>query len=123
MSEQTLDPTKAFIAQLAAEPQPLSKEGFQRLASSFYELPGNAAGGSLHIVLDDQNWERDHVRFCYGYAAGREDEAGVLLSQALLRLTDEQLRDYCGPEYCRSCKLDIEPCVGEDGCECPNGPA
>lgn len=110
------DPVKEFIAQLDATPQPLSLDAFKRLAREFYELPGNACGGSLHIVLDDQNWERDHVQFCYGYAAGKGDEAGTRFAGALLRLTDEQLRDYCGDPYCRACKHDV------DECECQGGP-
>lgn len=108
----------AFQSKLAAVPRPLSRADFDDLKSLFYALPGNEAGGSLHVVLDDCNWERDHVQFCYEYASELGDFSGAAFARALLELTDDQLRDYCGAPYCCTCKRDIEPLIGEVGCEC-----
>ncbi len=32
------------------------------LIKAYYDLPGNGAGGDLHCVLDDGNYEARHIR-------------------------------------------------------------
>ena len=56
----------------------------------YYELPGNAAGGSLHIVLEDGNVDEPLVAHCIQYAAKRGDKAGVALGNILLRMSPTQ---------------------------------
>jgi hypothetical protein len=53
----------------------------------YYALPGNGAGGSLHIVLDDGNIETGHIKYCREYAVERGDWRGVLIADALLART------------------------------------
>jgi hypothetical protein len=57
---------------------------------AYYAKPGNEAGGSQHIVLDDGNTADDNVRFCIEYARERGDEDGVKLAETLLRMSRAQ---------------------------------
>lgn len=57
----------------------------------FYRFEGNGAGGSLHVVLDDYNTERDTVAYCMKYASGRGDIAGAQLALLLLALRDDEI--------------------------------
>jgi hypothetical protein len=53
------------------------------LVRHYYELPGNAAGGALHIVLDDGNLSLDHLLFCREQAAAAHDNLGVQIADLL----------------------------------------
>jgi hypothetical protein len=64
-----------------------------KLSRAYYNMPGNGAGGSLHIVLDDGNIEVDHVRFCLEWAADRNDKPGVKLAEFLLTLTEDERQE------------------------------
>lgn len=65
------------------------------LVEEFYALPGNGAGGLLHIVLDDGNTEQIHVEFCRQEARKAGDEPAYWMAQVLLALTDEERRRVC----------------------------
>jgi hypothetical protein len=56
----------------------------------YYALPNNSVGGSLHIVLDDGNIHDEHVKFCIGYAEGKNDNEGVLLGKMILKASKTQ---------------------------------
>lgn len=58
----------------------------------YYAQPGNEAGGSLHIVLEDGNVADDYVRFCIEEAGRRDDVDGVALARLLLRMNKTQRR-------------------------------
>ena len=60
------------------------------LVTAYYAKPGNAAGGSLHLVLDDGNVQDEHVEFCRDYAAREGDEDGVALAELLLEMSVAQ---------------------------------
>lgn len=60
------------------------------LARAYYAKPGNAAGGNLHLVLDNKNVQDDHVRYCLECAMAADDSAGVELAQTLLKMTKTQ---------------------------------
>jgi len=60
------------------------------LVRRYYEDLGNCAGGSLHIVLDDNNMDDDSVRFCIENAIDREDLEGLSLGIVLLSLSKTQ---------------------------------
>ena len=47
-------------------------------------------GGSLHIVLDDQNVKDSHVQFCVEWARDHDDPLGALLAGLLLRMSKTQ---------------------------------
>ena len=101
--EQSGRATAEFLAMLDAVQMPLTEPDLMRLRGAFYALPENLSGGSLHVVLDDGNWEREHVEFCRGLAADRGDVAGERLAGLLLTLSDEQLRVWLGPGNCPVC--------------------
>ena len=52
----------------------------------------NGAGGSLHIVLDDGNLNRESIIFCQGYAGGKEDDRGGDIANLMLWMTIKQKR-------------------------------
>lgn len=87
---------KRFLRDLAATPMPLSLEDFTRLRRLFYAIDGNEVGGNLHIVLDDYNWERYHVEWCRDRAAKEGDVAGQRFAEAILTMTDAELRAWIG---------------------------
>ena len=60
------------------------------LVHAYYALPGNGAGGNLHIVLDDGNVDDSSVRFCLTQARERGDEPGIILAEALLLMSRTQ---------------------------------
>ena len=59
------------------------------LVDAYYELPGNGAGGELHIVLDDHNYERSHIRWCIAQAKKVETR---WLGHVLVMLSNSQRR-------------------------------
>lgn len=59
------------------------------LVNAYYELPGNGAGGELHTVLDDRNYERASIRYCLCHASKAETR---WLAQVLLLLSNSQRR-------------------------------
>lgn len=66
------------------------------LIATYYDRDGNAAGGSLHVVLDDSNWRDDSIRFCIDFARDRGDIEGQALAILLLVLPwEERLRHAC----------------------------
>ena len=58
----------------------------------YYAMPGNSAGGTLHIVLDDGNIDDGSVRFCLDRATEEGDAKGVELAGLLLRMSKTQRR-------------------------------
>jgi hypothetical protein len=60
------------------------------LVQAYYAKPGNFAGGSLHIVLDDGNVNDGSVQFCIDYAREKGDEDGIALGMLLLRMSKTQ---------------------------------
>lgn len=60
------------------------------IVRAYYAKPGNLAGGSLHIVLDDGNVGDDCVEFCEKEATERGDDDGVALARILRRMSKTQ---------------------------------
>lgn len=56
------------------------------LVKAIYETPEGGCGCCLHIVLDDGNFEEDHVRYCLEHA-----QHGICreVAELLLKLTEE----------------------------------
>jgi hypothetical protein len=59
------------------------------LTNAYYELPGNECGGELHIVLDDHNYQRPHIRWCREHATKPET---IALCDVLLLMSNSQRR-------------------------------
>ena len=59
------------------------------LVRAYYALPGNGAGGELHAVLDDHNYERSSIRYCIARASKVETR---WLGHVLLMLSNSQRR-------------------------------
>jgi hypothetical protein len=51
-------------------------------------LESNWGGGNLHIVLDDLNFERENIEFCYKEALDNDDVPGALICEKLLEMED-----------------------------------
>lgn len=68
----------------------MTRHEVTQMARDYYAKPGNGAGGSLHIVLDDGNIKDDSVEFCRKWAEDAGDEDGVRLAEALLGLSKTQ---------------------------------
>lgn len=62
------------------------------LVRAYYAKPGNEAGGSLHVVLDDGNVSDDDVRFCLQQTREHGDADGVALAEKLLLMSRTQRR-------------------------------
>lgn len=60
------------------------------VAKEYVALPQNSVGGSLHIVLEDDNIDNHSVDFCIQWAKDHGDEAGVRLGEMIRRLTITQ---------------------------------
>ena len=58
----------------------------------YRQKPGNALGGSLHIIVDDGNLADNDVEFCRGWARECGDVEGERLAEALLRMSVTQRR-------------------------------
>lgn len=59
------------------------------LVNAYYKLPGNGAGGELHCVLDDGNYERYFIRSTLAKAEKAETR---WLCHVLLMLSNSQRR-------------------------------
>lgn len=66
-------------------------EMLDSVIEAYYER--NVTGGSLHIVLDDGNWRRDHIEFCLEWARNHDDPVGEAISKLLLRAPDGVIRE------------------------------
>lgn len=53
----------------------------------------NAAGGNLHVSLDDGNMDGVSVWFCLREAANERDLDGVRIAVALLELSEDSRHD------------------------------
>jgi hypothetical protein len=87
----------------------------QAVLYAYLELPGNETGGSLHIVMDDFNYEDEHVRHCVEHAeatfipgAGARpdwhkeaDPAGAAVARMLLTLSIEERAAINDARRCR----------------------
>lgn len=106
--------SKEFMDLIECCEDPPTVREVNALVLAWYAMPEHGAGGSLHIVLDDHNWERDSIEFCRRYAAERGDVAGVCFAELLLTCSDEQLheclaRSYICADFCSRCNLQGEP--------------
>lgn len=54
---------------------------------SYYSIDGNGAGGSLHIVLDDNNLEDEHIQFCLEQAEQKADREGSAIAREMLTMS------------------------------------
>ncbi len=83
----------AFDALIArGDPKP---EEVAELIAAYEDIPENSNGGSLHIVIEDGNWEADHVRWCIDYAKERGDVLGAKLGALLLLLSEADRQEIC----------------------------
>lgn len=60
------------------------------LVDAYYALEGNICGGNLHIVLDDENLEDNHLQWCAGLAYGRGDHQAMDIVHLMLFMTMKQ---------------------------------
>ena len=60
------------------------------VARAYVAKSGNSVGGSLHLVLDDPNYDDGSVRYCLELARERDDQDGIVLAHLLLAMTRTQ---------------------------------
>lgn len=65
----------------------ITPEMVERFAAYY---TANPTWGSIHIVLDDFNFEDDHVQWCVGWAEDAGDVEGAELARILVSLTKSQ---------------------------------
>lgn len=83
------DVGRAALALLELNRKPTVPE-VHPVVEAYRALPGNSAGGSLHVVLDDGNVDDGSVQFCIEWADDAGDEDGVALGKVLLRMSKTQ---------------------------------
>ncbi|TCG09342.1 hypothetical protein BZM27_05945 [Paraburkholderia steynii] len=67
-----------------------SEHFLRMMVAAFYELPGNCVGGCLRIVLDDDNLEDHHVRWCREEAQKRNDQDAMFMCDVLMLYTEDE---------------------------------
>lgn len=67
------------------------------MINAYYKLPGVGLGGSLHIVLEDPNYQNHHVQWCINHAIEVGDIEGQILGELMLTMSKRQ-REKCGWE-------------------------
>jgi hypothetical protein len=63
-----------------------------KMGRAYYAKPGKAAGGSLHLVLEEPNYSAADVTWCLEHARAQGDAAGVELAQVLMECSKSQRR-------------------------------
>lgn len=76
------------------------------MINAYYQMPNTGLGGSLHIVLEDPNYNDSHVQWCINYAIDTGDIHGQLLGELLLTMSQTQRRK-CGEELIYSWNNDF----------------
>lgn len=60
------------------------------LVQDYYRQAGNAAGGNLHVVLDDSNIDLCCIRSALEYCRRCGDAQGMLIARLLLQMSRSQ---------------------------------
>ena len=69
------------------------------LILAYYALPGNGAGGNLHVVLDDGNVNLKSVQYCFDHCIHQMDWEGARIMVMMLRMSRSQRRRlYLAPK-------------------------
>ncbi len=63
----------------------------KELIAYYYDLPDKAAGGCLHIVLDDGNTDLHCINYCQEVCEQKDDTFGYFLCDVLMEFTEEEL--------------------------------
>lgn len=94
-----------------------------RLCQAFYQLPNCGAGGPLHILLDDDNYDDESIKFCIEQCKenpdSMESRLGLLICDEYSRLSLEErcIFDWywtgkvpgCEDDWdCKTCELLYE---------------
>lgn len=66
---------------------PVSQADLERFRA-YYDV--NPTWGNLHIVLDDENIQEDHIKYCIKRCVDHGDEAGYYLGNLLLKMSKSQ---------------------------------
>jgi len=92
-------------------------------AKLYYRLPGNGAGGNLHLVLDDGNCDDDSMWVCIKSCTQESDKMGLYIAAAMLFIMTEAEREkfYCdvaGINYDEWTKMDFENDLADEAIYC-----
>ena len=66
-------------------------------AKLYYQLPGNEAGGKLHLILDDGNCGDSAMWVCIKKCVEESDAMGLYIAAIMLFVMTEEQREkfYC----------------------------
>lgn len=62
------------------------------LVHAYYDKPGNSAGGNLHVVLDDGNFEDSFIEHSLDRATKIGDSDAVKIAELMLQMSMTQRR-------------------------------
>jgi hypothetical protein len=62
----------------------------RHLITDFKKKAGNAAGGNLHIILEDQNTSDSDITFCINEAKDKNDVDAVKIAELMLKMSKTQ---------------------------------
>lgn len=68
----------------------MTTEELDALIERYYAMPGNDAGGNLHIVLDDSNLDDECISWCLAKCSEQGDDMGAQIATELLKLPEAQ---------------------------------
>jgi len=72
-------------------------------AKLYYQLPGNEAGGNLHLVLSDGNCGDSAMWVCIKKCVEESDAMGLYIAATMLFVMTEEQREKF---YCKLHKID-----------------
>lgn len=67
-------------------------------------LTVNFTGGSLHIVLEDGNWNKSSLEFCLKQAEEEKDYIGVAICRSLLDMPSSFIELCQDVDYLSACQ-------------------
>jgi hypothetical protein len=88
----------------------------KRLCKEFYRLPECGAGGPLHILLDDDNYDSGSIMFCLRECLNHPNDSvrtlGIIICKEYLRMNmvERAVFDsyWCGQKL--DCCVDCQAC-------------
>ena len=90
----------------------------KELCEELYRLPECGCGGMLHIILDDANFENEHILYCikecFHHPEKPESTLGVIICNEYLKMTKEErlvFDWYLSGSTLESCCNDCKKCM------------
>lgn len=69
------------------------KPFLKELIAYYYDMPDKAAGGYLHVVLDDGNISHEGILWCQNQCEEKGDTFGYFLCDILMQFSESELEE------------------------------